>query len=256
MSDGRSRGFDEMPETRSLVKKLCKVMSEIKHVPKRGRNEFHRYDYVLEADLADAVREKLAAVNVFLFSSVDELSTAERTTARGGTTTITTVKMTFTFVDGDTGENMAFTYYGQGEDQMDKGAYKAFTGCTKYALMKSFLVPTGDDPENDEQTLSVKHGSQNKNTTNNAKPEQSSEVDSKKPATQATQATQADKAKTALLKTVNSVATTKGLVDRNEVHRLASAVCQREITSLNSCTTEELKRFLAFLNGKEVAASA
>ncbi len=29
----------------------------------------------------------------------------------------------------------------------DKGTYKAITGATKYALMKTFLLETGDDPE-------------------------------------------------------------------------------------------------------------
>lgn len=235
-----------MPEAKSLVKKLCKVMSEIGHVPKRGRNEFHKYDYVLEADLADAVREKLAAVNVFLFSSVDELATAERTTAKGSTTTITTVKMTFTFVDGDTGETQSFSYYGQGEDPMDKGAYKAFTGCTKYALMKSFLVPTGDDPEAEEHGKPT--GSKQPAAERPAQPRTAQGQAAPQP-----QDTPADKARAALLKTVNTVATNKGLTDRAEVHRLASTVCERDIAGLTECTTEELKKFLAFLNGKEAA---
>ena len=31
----------------------------------------------------------------------------------------------------------------------DKGVYKAITGAVKYIFMKNFLIPTGDDPEKD-----------------------------------------------------------------------------------------------------------
>lgn len=130
-----------------LYRKLAKVMAEVSRVPKRGRNEFHKYDYATEADLVDAVRERLAEANVFVFSSVDELVRQEITTGKGATTAITTAKMTFTFADGDSGETHSVTFYGTGEDASDKGAYKAFTGATKYFVMKSFLIPTGDDPE-------------------------------------------------------------------------------------------------------------
>lgn len=41
---------------------------------------------------------------------------------------------------------------GYGDDAGDKGIYKALTGAVKYALMKQFLVSTGDDPEGDTST--------------------------------------------------------------------------------------------------------
>jgi hypothetical protein len=39
---------------------------------------------------------------------------------------------------------------GTGEDNSDKGTYKGITGGLKYILMKTFLIYTGDDPENAE----------------------------------------------------------------------------------------------------------
>jgi hypothetical protein len=38
---------------------------------------------------------------------------------------------------------------GQGLDSGDKAPYKAMTGALKYALLQSFLLATGDDPEAD-----------------------------------------------------------------------------------------------------------
>lgn len=132
-----------MSTERSLVRKLAEVLAEIERVPKRGKNEFHNYDYVTEPDLVDAVRSKLAKRRVFVFSSVEELT-------REGS--LTTAKVRYTFADGESGETFDVVYYGQGDDKGDKGAYKAYTGALKYFLMKNFLVATGDDPEADTET--------------------------------------------------------------------------------------------------------
>lgn len=128
---------------RNLVIKLCEILGEVDRVPKRGRNEFHKYDYVMETDLVEAVRQKLAERNIFLLSSVEELRRED---------TLTEARIKFTFLDGDSGESLSFYYFGQGDDKGDKGAYKAYTGALKYAIMKNFLVPTGDDPEADTET--------------------------------------------------------------------------------------------------------
>jgi hypothetical protein len=57
--------------------------------------------------------------------------------------------MEFKFIDGETGEELVFHSEGEGQDAGDKGIYKAITGAQKYALMKAFMIPTGDDPEAD-----------------------------------------------------------------------------------------------------------
>lgn len=129
--------------SKTLFTKLAEVLAEVGRVPKNGFNDFHKYHYVMEADLLDAVRDKLSQRGVFVFASVDEVT-------KDGT--LTTAKMTFTFADGETGETFAVHAYGTGDDKADKGVYKAITGATKYFVMKNFLVPTGDDPEGDTDT--------------------------------------------------------------------------------------------------------
>lgn len=39
--------------------------------------------------------------------------------------------------------------YGEGRDRGDKAPYKALTGALKYALIQTFLIATGDDPEHE-----------------------------------------------------------------------------------------------------------
>lgn len=139
------------PVTRSLVKKLAEVMSEVKRVPKNGFNKFHKYQYATESDVSDLVREELAKRSVMLFPSVISHESREHKNRSGSTEYISTIEMEFTFVDGESGESMAFKTVGEGQDAGDKAYYKAMTGATKYALMKVFLISTGDDPEADSK---------------------------------------------------------------------------------------------------------
>src|ERR1700731_578035 len=57
--------------------------------------------------------------------------------------------MAYTFIDVDTGEEITAKVAGQGLDSGDKAPYKAMTGALKYALLQSFFLATGDDPEDE-----------------------------------------------------------------------------------------------------------
>jgi hypothetical protein len=59
------------------------------------------------------------------------------------------VVMAYTFADVDSGEEIIAKVAGQGLDAGDKAPYKAMTGALKYALLQSFLLATGDDPEDE-----------------------------------------------------------------------------------------------------------
>jgi hypothetical protein len=131
-----------------LALKMARVMSEVRHVPKNGRNDFHGYDYVCESDLVDKLRGKLAEQGVAIFPSIRE-HTVERTKdARGKIQYLATVTLEITFIDGESGDQVTTTWVGQGVDQGDKSYYKAYTGAFKHALLKTFLV-TASEPEQD-----------------------------------------------------------------------------------------------------------
>lgn len=135
---------------KKLVKKLAEVMKQVKYIQKTGRNTFHNYNYATEADVNEKVREVLAEQNVIMIPNVKSQSYREHINNKGKTEYITTAEVEFTFIDGETGETIAFTTFGEGQDAGDKGTYKAITGAQKYALMKTFMIPTGDDPEADK----------------------------------------------------------------------------------------------------------
>ena len=148
---------------KSLVMKLAEVMQEVKYVQKRGHNKFHNYKYATESDVAEKVREELAARHVIMIPNVVSQSSREHTNAKGKTEYIATITMEFRFMDGETGEEISFHSVGEGQDSGDKAVYKAITGAQKYTLMRAFMIPTGDDPEADSGTDERNAGNTNKN---------------------------------------------------------------------------------------------
>lgn len=132
-----------MSQLKSIYSKVGKVMSQVSRVPKNGYNSFHKYNYTTESDLTESIRPILLEAGLAFFSNVLEQD-------REGE--FTKVKMEFTLADIETGEVLTSIYWGEGQDKGDKGLYKAYTGATKYFLMKTFLIPTGDDPEADNTT--------------------------------------------------------------------------------------------------------
>ena len=142
---------DEL-KPKGLIAKLCEVMAEAGYVQKRGHNEKFNYDYATEADVVDALRDKLAARKVFVFPSIISAERKEHSkTNSGGTMFITDIMVKWTFLDGDSGETQECVMPGCGTDTGDKGIYKAITGSSKYMFLKAFMLPTGDDPENEKE---------------------------------------------------------------------------------------------------------
>lgn len=128
----------------NLVEKLAAVMAQVERVPKNGENKFHGYKYATEADITDAVRSNMARFGVMLIPSVDKIDWREVET-KSGKERIASLTVRFTATDGT--DKIEFVVIGEGQDRGDKATYKAMTGATKYALLKLFLIPTGDDPE-------------------------------------------------------------------------------------------------------------
>lgn len=129
--------------TGSIYKKLIEVSKEIQRVPKNGYNSFHKYNYVMEADLVEQVRE------IFSNHNIAFTVTCLKTEVEGE---FRRVLLKFALIDTDDGSVVESEMWGEGQDKGDKGFYKAFTGAVKYFLMKMFLIPSGDDPEQDEKS--------------------------------------------------------------------------------------------------------
>jgi hypothetical protein len=130
----------------NLRQKLAEVRRRIGYVQKRGHNQRSNYSYVTAADIAGSIGDILAELGRVVIATLEDIS-YESAAGRGEATRIARLVMTYTFADVDSGEEIMAKVAGQGLDPGDKAPYKAMTGALKYALLQSFLLATGDDPE-------------------------------------------------------------------------------------------------------------
>ena len=149
VDDGAARDSDfaaPMFSQLNLREKFAEVRRRLGYVQKRGHNERHNYNYVTAADLAGSVGDILAELGVVVIPQLQSISTE---TPRSSSERIARIVMNYRFVDARSGEELTVRVAGEGADAGDKAPYKAMTGALKYALLQSFLLATGDDPEDE-----------------------------------------------------------------------------------------------------------
>ncbi len=138
----------------NLRQKLAEVRRRIGYIQKRGFNERNNYSYVTAADLAGAVGDLLAELGVVIVPQLESITYEPNQPGRTEVARAAQVVMAYTFTDVDGGEEITTKVAGQGLDAGDKAPYKAMTRALKYALLQSFLLASGDDPEEERNHTS------------------------------------------------------------------------------------------------------
>jgi hypothetical protein len=136
-----------------LRHKLAAIRREIHNIGKRGRNEFHKYDYAQASDVAGQIGTALAEHNIIIARrNLEVFRNSHMVRRRDGDSeeSIVEVKVEYGFLDADSNEELWQPAWGEGRDSGDKAVYKAFTGAFKYLLIQAFCLATGDDPEADD----------------------------------------------------------------------------------------------------------
>ena len=131
----------------TLHKKLAEVLTAVGYIEKAGTNQSQGYKYVMAAQVADKVRDEFAKRNLTMLPSNIEVVESGLTPSQKQV--LSTLRVTWTITDADSGATISFQSVGSGSDSTDKAVYKAMTGALKYALLLGFLIPTGDDPEHE-----------------------------------------------------------------------------------------------------------
>lgn len=135
---------------KNILKQLHKIQEEVERMEKDGTNSFQNYKYLSESQITYSMKTLLDKHGVVFNYSAIQTGLIPYETAKGGKNFLTTVRIDYKFYDVDSGECLGGSVDGQGSDSGDKGIYKAITGAIKYIYMKTFNIPTGDDPENDK----------------------------------------------------------------------------------------------------------
>ena len=141
----------------NLREKFAEVRRRLGYVQKRGHNERQNYSYVRAADLAGSVGDILAELGVVVIPQLQSISTEPPLSS---SERIARIVMNYRFVDARSGEELTVRVAGEGADAGDKAPYKAMTGALKYALLQSFLLATGDDPEDERADSKAALGSE------------------------------------------------------------------------------------------------
>jgi len=130
-----------MPNT--LIAKLAKIMGKVQAMPKEGKNEFQRFDFVTIYQQLEFVRPLMAQTGVIMYPEVTEKSLGETQTRAGGTSTVCILTIRWTVIDGES--EIHLTSIGEAHDSGDKAANKAQTAAHKQALTKLFMLTPDED---------------------------------------------------------------------------------------------------------------
>lgn len=131
---------------KAVAHKITLAMADMDaYASKDGTNTFHKYDYTSIAQYMAHVRPALVKHGLVIVPSLISHIDYEDST--------TDVLMEYTIIDSDSGEYLKQRIIGRGQDvsrdgkRLDKGPYKAYSGAFKYFLAETFMIASGDDPD-------------------------------------------------------------------------------------------------------------
>lgn len=116
-------------------------MSEIEYLKKDAKVSYGQTNYkaMSEEKVTKTVREKFIKYKLVMYP-------VEQEWERVGN--ISHVDIAYHIVDAENpGDYIRIASCGDGADTQDKGSGKAMTYAYKYALLRTFAIPTGEDPD-------------------------------------------------------------------------------------------------------------
>lgn len=145
----------EAKEAKTVYEKILAVMSSVGYLNKDGFVETGKgkgYKALTDEKVLGAVRPALVAAGlVMLPVKMEQQRTDEQVKAYDGSTKtnrITDVSVTYRIINvEDPKDYVEVVSAGTGVDTQDKGIGKAMTYAKKYAILNSFLIPSGEDTD-------------------------------------------------------------------------------------------------------------
>jgi hypothetical protein len=127
-------------EEKGLYRKILNVMEKVQHLEKDGKIAYGstKYKYVTEEKVTTTVRQAMIEEGLIILPITVTAQTNNN---------LTVAHCEYMIIDVDTGQQTNLQSIGQGSDSQDKGSNKALTGAYKYLLLRTFAIPTGDDPD-------------------------------------------------------------------------------------------------------------
>ena len=145
----------EAKEAKTVYEKILSVMSAVNYLNKDGFVETGKgkgYKALTDEKVLAAVRPALVSAGlVILPVKMEQQRTDEQVKAYDGSTKtnrITDVSVTYRIINVSNPDDFVeVVSSGTGVDTQDKGIGKAMTYAKKYAILNSFLIPSGEDTD-------------------------------------------------------------------------------------------------------------
>lgn len=156
----------EQAQPKGLYQKIAAVMKQVDYLQKDGKVDFNKtkYNVITEEKVTSAVRKAMVDVGLVILP-IDQEHIREGT--------LTTVNTKYKIVDIETGQHEIIVSSGTGVDTQDKGVGKAMTYSYKYMLLRTFAIPTGEDPDKTSSAeLDEKQGAPQQEDNNNSQGQQ------------------------------------------------------------------------------------
>lgn len=163
----------------NIYEKINEVMKRIEYLTKDDKVSFGttQYKAISEEKVTTAVRNEMVNVGIVIIPIEQEMNVVElmRTDKSVNQRTDVNIKYRIQNID-DVNDYIIASSSGSGADTQDKGVGKAMTYAYKYLLLRTFAIPTGEDPDKissaeiDDRIAKEKATTQNK--TDNSETQQ------------------------------------------------------------------------------------
>lgn len=134
----------------NIYQKINEVMKNIEYLAKDGKVEFGttKYKAISEEKVTTAVREQLVKQGIVIIPIQQESENKELTRTEKSVNMLTSVHTRYRIQNvDDVNDFIEVESNGTGVDTQDKGVGKAMTYAYKYMLLRTFAIPTGEDPD-------------------------------------------------------------------------------------------------------------
>lgn len=127
--------------TLNILQRINAVMQELDYLQKEKKQGM-QYSFVSHDKVTGAIRPLLVKHGIVCFPT-------DFNVKQEGNRTQLQCKVVFVNIENHS-DKIAVDSFGYGIDAQDKGPGKAISYAVKYALLKTFALETGDDPDQDQ----------------------------------------------------------------------------------------------------------
>lgn len=134
----------------NIYQKINEVMKNIEYLTKDDKVEFGttKYKAISEEKVTTAVREQLVKQGIVIIPIKQESENKELIRTEKSVNMLTSVHVKYRIQNiDDVNDFIEVESNGTGVDTQDKAVGKAMTYAYKYMLLRTFAIPTGEDPD-------------------------------------------------------------------------------------------------------------